>query len=40
MTDAQQEDLFIEWGLYEELTRNFGKGGTVEIAFLTFSKIN
>ena len=44
MTDKQQEDLFIEWGLYEDLTRKamvneyqkFRKIENRDLSFLDF----
>ena len=46
MTDKQQEDLFIEWGLYEDLTRKamvneyqeFRKIENRDLSFLDFLK--
>jgi hypothetical protein len=46
MNDAQQDDLFIEWGLYEDLTRKamvdeyqeFRKLENCDVNFLDFLK--
>jgi hypothetical protein len=46
MNEAQQEDLFIEWSLYEELDRkaiineyqHLRKSGNLEDSFLDFLK--
>lgn len=46
MTEAQQEDLFIEWGLYEDINRKamvneyqkLRRGRSCEKSFLDFLK--